>query len=132
MFIYKKYISILKNKKIKKIMLIVRLKNNNPRIIELNNFRHGRLWLNSRSVFDDTSTLIFLIVFFIGVNLTFFPMHFLGLAGMPRRIPDYADAYYNLNKICSLGAMMSFISMIFFLLLLITRLILIKKRFLIT
>jgi heme/copper-type cytochrome/quinol oxidase subunit 1 len=49
---------------------------------------------------------------FIGVNLTFFPMHFLGMAGMPRRIPDYPDAYFMLNSVCSVGSVLTIISVI--------------------
>jgi heme/copper-type cytochrome/quinol oxidase subunit 1 len=73
-------------------------------------------WIKKMSGLDYPRTLgeIHFWVFFFGVNITFFPMHFLGLAGMPRRIPDYPSAYAGWNWIASFGSFISAFSALFF------------------
>jgi len=64
--------------------------------------------------FNERFAQLQFFITFIGVNLTFFPMHFLGLAGMPRRIPDYPDAYAYWNLIASIGSYVSVIGALLF------------------
>jgi cytochrome c oxidase subunit 1 len=64
--------------------------------------------------YPETLGQIHFWIFFTGVNLTFFPMHFLGLAGMPRRIPDYPDCYGAWNGICSFGSYLSVFGAVLF------------------
>jgi cytochrome c oxidase subunit 1 len=64
--------------------------------------------------YSETIARIHFWLFFIGVNLTFFPMHFLGLSGMPRRIPDYPDAFAPWNALASFGSIISAVSILVF------------------
>src|SRR6202049_164755 len=73
-------------------------------------------WIGKMSgrTYNETFGQIHFWTTFIGVNLTFFPMHFLGLAGMPRRIAEYPDAFWGWNFVSSIGAFISYASTLFF------------------
>jgi len=62
-------------------------------------------------------------VIFVGVNVTFFPIHFLGLAGIPRRYSDYPDTYIAWNVLARTGSVISLVSVLFFLAILWERLV---------
>ncbi|CUH89879.1 Cytochrome c oxidase subunit 1-beta [Phaeobacter sp. CECT 5382] len=64
--------------------------------------------------YNELGAQIHFWMFFIGANLTFFPQHFLGRQGMPRRYIDYPEGFAYWNKISSYGAFLSFASFILF------------------
>ncbi len=85
-------------------------------------------WIPKMSgyMYNETLGKIHFWMFFIGTNLTFFPQHFLGMAGMPRRIPDYPDVYAGYNYWSSIGSYIGGFAAIFFLFIVIEMFV--KKR----
>jgi len=77
-------------------------------------------WIGKMSgrQYDETLGKLHFWITFVGVNVIFFPQHFLGLAGMPRRIPDYPDAYAGWNMVSSVGAYIAGAGVVVFLIML--------------
>jgi cytochrome c oxidase subunit 1 len=71
----------------------------------------GKMW--GRQYSELLAQLHFWL-FFIGVNVLFFPMHFLGLQGMQRRVPDYADGFALWNQVATWGYAIMAVGMVFF------------------
>jgi cytochrome c oxidase subunit 1 len=65
--------------------------------------------------YNETLGKLHFWLMFVGVNLTFFPQHFLGLAGMPRRIADYNEAFAGWNLVSSVGSYISAAGLLMFL-----------------
>lgn len=72
----------------------------------------GRLMMGCN--FSKLHISIFFFVFFLGVNLTFFPIHFLGIQGLPRKIVDYPDRYILLNIISRFGSLVRMVAAVYF------------------
>ena len=74
-------------------------------------------WIGKMSgrQYPETLGKIHFWITLVGVNVLFFPQHFLGVAGMPRRIPDYPDAYAGWNMVSSIGALIVAVGTVFFL-----------------
>lgn len=67
------------------------------------------------ATYNEALAQVMFWIMFVGVNVTFFPMHFLGISGMPRRIPDFPDEFTAWNAISSFGSLLSVCSILLFL-----------------